>query len=449
MTRLLAAALLLLSSAADAADFNDFVPGARANGMGGAFSAIADDPWGPFFNPAGLANAPYAQLGTAVGRMQSPVGTMSYGSFSYSRPFEPVPTATVGAAYYAGRQTDGGDKDVFLFNFAQETKPRWLPLSRPLRVGGNFKFVNIDRREPGAFGMGGDGGVLLRSIHGYTASFVGRDFTTNTGVPRPIWTLGGTYTWKRWLTLAGDLRMRKGLTEFYPGVEATFLNGLLKGRAGRGFQLDGVRQLALGMGVNFSPLLIDVAMTFPTGGPHRKGGHYQASLTYRFGAPSFAGNFIGQAASAAEGLRSEIGQLEERKKTAASDARAQETNRDVAGNELKVIQSRVKEANEELRKLRKRRDELDYEIQGLATEKKNLEPKPLPPPPKKVVPRAVWPKRHTVKGGDTLRGIAAQYYGDAARWEPIYDANRDKVDRGLPREGESLTIPEPDPTWRR
>jgi nucleoid-associated protein YgaU len=42
-----------------------------------------------------------------------------------------------------------------------------------------------------------------------------------------------------------------------------------------------------------------------------------------------------------------------------------------------------------------------------------------------------------------LRTIAKQYYGDANQWERIYDANRAKVERGLPAEGATLVIPAP------
>jgi nucleoid-associated protein YgaU len=55
----------------------------------------------------------------------------------------------------------------------------------------------------------------------------------------------------------------------------------------------------------------------------------------------------------------------------------------------------------------------------------------------------VWPRQHQVKPGDTLRSIAEYYYHDAGLWEQIYEANRDKVERGLPREGAVLTIPQP------
>lgn len=433
--------VLLLAAAAFGGDFNDFVPGPRP------FTAAVDDPWSIYVNPAGSANAPYTQSTGGLGRLQSPVGTNTYMALGYIRPFEPIPTAVVGAGYYMGRQTEGGSKDVFAFHFSQEMRIKELPLSKPLRVGGNFKFINIDKGEGGAFGLGFDGGVLARSNFGLSGAFSVRDLVSNVGIRRPTWTLGTAYAWRRWVSLMGDLRFRRGLAEYYPGIETTLLNGLIKTRLMRGYRLDGVENAAVGMTVNYSPVHIDAGVSLPTRGLHARGGGWQASASYRFGAPSFAGSFVGAAASAADALRTEISRLEERRDRLATEAQTQGSNRDVAANELSVLESRLKESQEELRLLRKRRDELEYELTGLGAERKALEPKPPKPKPKPAVRRAEWPKRHAAKDGDTLRSLAARYYGDAARWEPIYEANRDKVDRGLPRIGEILTVPEP--TWPR
>jgi len=423
------------------------MPGAKAMGMGMAYSAVADDPSAMFFNPAGTANTPYSQIGVSAGRMLSPVGTLTFGAMTYLRPYEPIDTATVGAAYYAGRQTHGGDKDVFLAHYAQEIRVPQVPLAKPLRVGGNFKIFHIDQGR-GIPGAGFDGGVLARSNIGLSGAFTIMDLATNAGAPHPTVGLGTAYTWQRWLTLAGDMRVRPGLTEFYPGLEVAFHQGLLKLRAGRGFQLDGVGQVAFGLGVNFSPVILDVAMTVPTSGIHHQGGSYQASCNYRFGAPSFAGNFVGQAAAQADALRAEITQLEERRKTLQSETQAADSNRGIVGNEMQILQKRVSETQDELRLLRKKKDELEYEVSSLELEKRRLTPPPPPSPPKpkpKPVPAPVWPRSHQVRPGETLRSIAQHYYQDASLWERIYEANRSQIERGLPKEGATLSIPEPRP----
>ena len=64
-------------------------------------------------------------------------------------------------------------------------------------------------------------------------------------------------------------------------------------------------------------------------------------------------------------------------------------------------------------------------------------PKPVP----KAVP--TWPKKHRVSAGDTLRALATQYYGDPNLWQHLYQANPDKVERGLPQVGAELLIPAP------
>ena len=51
--------------------------------------------------------------------------------------------------------------------------------------------------------------------------------------------------------------------------------------------------------------------------------------------------------------------------------------------------------------------------------------------------------KHTVVPGDTLSGIAAQYYNDAGQWPAIYEANKDVIgdNPNLILVGQELTIP--------
>ncbi len=57
----------------------------------------------------------------------------------------------------------------------------------------------------------------------------------------------------------------------YPGVEVDFLQRLLRFRVGKGVPLDTKDTIALGLGTNFSPLIIDFAMTVPFNGFNRNG----------------------------------------------------------------------------------------------------------------------------------------------------------------------------------
>lgn len=450
MTRRIFAALLaaLLGAVpAGAVAFNDVRPGARAMGMGNAYGAIADDAFGVFYNPAGSANTPYVQAAGSLGRLESPVGVLTDVSAAYLRPYEPINTATIGAAYNLERQVHSGDMDTLLFNYAQEIKVPNVPFSKPLKVGANFKFVNVDRgRGSGnGFGMGFDVGALARTDMGLSMGAALTDLTSNAGVPRGGLLLATAYTWNHRLTFAGDFRVKGGLAEFYPGVEATLLEGLLKLRMGRGLNLDGVSNVAFGLGVNFSPVTLDVAMALPSAGINRTGGGYQASFHYRFGAPGFAGQFVGAAAAEAERLRHEIDNLSDRKKTLEVETQDAETNKAAAANEVRVLEKRATEAQDEYRELLKKNEELDYSSDDKAASRRPpAKPLAIPKPRRRPAPPA-WPKRHQVEAGDTLRSLAAEYYGDPNLWEKIYDANPSSVDRGLPAVGAVLTIPSPKP----
>jgi phage tail protein X len=440
---------LFAAASAGAVAFNDVRPGARAMGMGSAFGAIADDPFGMYYNPAGSANTPYVQAAGSLGRLESPVGTLTHASGAYLRPYEPINTATIGASYDLERQLHSGDMDTLMFNYAQEYKvSNAIPLSKPLKIGANFKFVNVDRgRGSGAgFGLGFDAGAIARTDMGLSVGVALTDLTSYTGVPRGGLLLATAYTWQKRYTFAGDFRVKGGLAEFYPGVEASYLQGLLKLRMGRGLSLDGVTTVAFGLGVNLSPVVLDVAMSLPTSGINRSGGGYQASFSYRYGAPGFAGSFVGAAAAEAERLRHEIDNLEDRKKTLEVQTSNAETNKNAATGELRVLEKRAIEAQDEYRALLKKNEEIDYRTADMnAARQPAAKPLVLPKaPPRRPAPPS-WPKRHYVAAGDTLRSLAAQYYGDPNLWEKIYDANPGSVDRGLPLEGSFLIIPSPKP----
>ncbi len=50
---------------------------------------------------------------------------------------------------------------------------------------------------------------------------------------------------------------------------------------------------------------------------------------------------------------------------------------------------------------------------------------------------------HTVQSGDSLYRIAGKYYDDPAKWEKIYEANKDEIDdQGLLMKGQILVIPQ-------
>ncbi|MBI3549320.1 MAG: hypothetical protein HY078_09800 [Elusimicrobia bacterium] len=442
---LLAFAAGLAPRPARAAYFNDVLPGARPMGMGYAYSAIAEGPYAMYFNPAGLAATEFTELGGSIGRMLSPQGPLAFESIVYTRPFPLRPNSTLGVAFYDQRQNGGGDKDEFLFHFSQAFRlQELLPdlyLTRPLKVGANAKILSVDGPKGHKLGLGLDGGALVESNFGLKGALTIQNLSSDLGVNNPWITLGTAYTWSRRFTVSADLKRRKGTTDFFPGIEVSFLHGLLAARAGKGLPLDGIQQIAFGAGINFSPVILDFAMTIPYFGFTRPGGAYQASLVYRFGAPSFSGRFVGIAAREAEDIKQELLVLEDKRNSLQNQIATAEANKSSTEGQLRAYDIRLKSVQEELRQTQRKLDEMTYKIE---------KPKPPPPPPPLPVERVprvrvapAFPKRYAVEAGDTLRSIAKDQYGDASLWELIYNANRDKVERGIPQEGAILVLPVP------
>ncbi len=83
MKKIVFITLILIQTAMLLAVFDDYIPSARARGMGGAYTGVADDVNSLYFNPAGLANV----------KLEAQVGF----SQLYGKPFSEFKTAAVGA----------------------------------------------------------------------------------------------------------------------------------------------------------------------------------------------------------------------------------------------------------------------------------------------------------------------------------------------------------------
>jgi len=120
--RVTVAALLLCAGAARADDTNyqNYVVGQRALGMGGAFTALADDGAGAYYNPAGIAMSPETTLSASLsvygverralrGAVGPPVDVQAARPDLVSSNVPTIPT-TVGFAYKFGRRYGDGIK---------------------------------------------------------------------------------------------------------------------------------------------------------------------------------------------------------------------------------------------------------------------------------------------------------------------------------------------------
>jgi len=79
----------------------DLFPGSRAMGLGGAFSALGDDAWGAWWNPASILRAGRPLIGTEYTSLYPNMdeAVLHYAALSYLQPLSRFVALAVGAQY--------------------------------------------------------------------------------------------------------------------------------------------------------------------------------------------------------------------------------------------------------------------------------------------------------------------------------------------------------------
>lgn len=151
--------------------------GARALGMGGAYSAVANDATAIYWNPAGLATTDPMQVSfmhailfvdTSLDFLAASVPTKRFGSFGAA-------ILTLGSGDFEQRTTlneavgNFGTRDLaLLISWAKELK-------RGFSVGLNYKLVNQSILDYSGSGHGVDLGLKARLFDRYNAALVVRN----------------------------------------------------------------------------------------------------------------------------------------------------------------------------------------------------------------------------------------------------------------------------------
>jgi long-chain fatty acid transport protein len=174
------ACVLAGTAQAQESNFRPYIVGSRAAGMGGAFTALADDGSGPYYNPAGIAFARRSSLslsasvyGLATGDINDALGDGNPFHFSDLQTF-PVSTSAIfkwgdrdtpdgpaanSLAFSAfvpdalvadDRDTLGSQQNAFFYNASHQT------------VWGGVTYA----RRVGRLGIGASGFVLIETATG-------------------------------------------------------------------------------------------------------------------------------------------------------------------------------------------------------------------------------------------------------------------------------------------
>jgi LysM repeat protein len=264
--------------------------------------------------------------------------------------------------------------------------------------------------------------------------------------------------------LSGDLEARTdGTWTARIGGELLLYRGLMRLRAGNGYSVAGTQLIALGAGFNFAPIQFDVTYLAPIRGIDDNAGQMRIGLTYRFEAPRFSEVYFDRALGRSEMLDRKIMDLEDREARLQAAVDDLDQARRIAEEELARVRVREREAsqsaNERLLVAERKAQEAEIQFKEVQDQLESAEAKlsklreevgklerikspPPPPRPRPAPPPKPTIRTHEVAAGETLRGLALKYYGSAEQWRKIFEANPDKIERGRPRVGVTLVIPD-------
>jgi nucleoid-associated protein YgaU len=167
-------------------------------------------------------------------------------------------------------------------------------------------------------------------------------------------------------------------------------------------------------------------------------GQFRVSFNYRFGRPQFSEIYYDRALEAASQLDQNVLTMSVKEAELKASLAELEQKKRLAQDEMDSLKARIRaltsqdllgERDARIRELNRRVDELEGQLSGFRARAKEAREK------------QATVRTHIVRPGDTLQSLARQYYGDANQWKKIYNANPDKIDRGLPRPGQELVIP--------
>lgn len=426
--------------------------GARAIALGGAYTAVSGDPYSLYFNPAGLYDVDQSQIALDYGRAYS-IDEAALSDFNaiYSMPYRfkdmrtPIAIGVFGEAPAPGAHvvdiTGGFGTDAPL--------DRWTKgfIKKAARIGGSVTLrqqggeTKSDRVGKSSISLGLSGGLMIPINKKHQFGLAIRNLFAGDANPQGASiNVGATRRHKDYLDMFAELEYaRGGIWRVKPGLEWLVARGVLRPRLGWGYRDSGkIDHVATGLGFYLSPMQIDISYLIPVKTVNDNAGQLRASLVYRFGLPQFSEIYYDRALEAASTLDQNVLRLTTKEAELKASLAEVEQKRRLANEELKNMRGRIEELKDQdllgerdavIRQLKDRVRTLEGSLTSQRSENSALRQK------KAEV------KTHTVVPGDTLQSIAREYYGDPNQWKKIFNANPDKIERGLPRAGSKLVIP--------
>jgi len=323
----------LITSPARAA-YEDVGVSARVTGLGRAYTAVADDVYATYYNPAGLATMDRKEFGTTYSRLLTGLsdGSNIQNSFlAYAHPLADGRDGTIGAAFnYFTLDSLYRESSLFASYGRRLTRE-----DRPDPIFGGFT-AKILNRTLGGVGVASNSlsntGVATNTPDPVLQNNSRTNFDADFGLlwrVRPRWSLGldvqhllepnvafssdQTDKLGRNVKLGGAYRTPftvlsadadfvaapDGSLDKIVAVAAekwlpTLLYGSFAVRAGIGMGSRDYREISTGLSYKIHRMQIDYGFGLPVGGLASTSGTHRVGLTWRFGAPKEADALLGE-----------------------------------------------------------------------------------------------------------------------------------------------------------
>ncbi len=309
------------------AAFEDLGAGARAPGLGDAFTALADDVYAIHYNPAGLAQLERPQFGAAYSRLYlglSDGSDLGTSDMMYAHPLARGRQGVIGfgwerfaltglyseqilSASYGRRVWAGDDGASLMAGLSMKYLSHSFTPPSEAAVAcdqGNCNGLGADPVLAGhtsKSAIASDIAVLYRFPRRFQAGLTIKNanspsvgFASSDKVSR-AYNLGLAYK-SLWMSLIGELKQHTGADgsslrdavfaaeRFFPTLDYGQFG--VRGSLGLGLGGGGYRQMTVGGSYRINKIQFDYAFLIPIGGISGQSGSHRVSLAYHFGAPT-------------------------------------------------------------------------------------------------------------------------------------------------------------------
>ena len=273
-------------------------PGARAVGMGEAYTGVADDIDAIYWNPAGLATLKNPEVeGMHMQYFQSIL--YEYAAFAYPTACGGTWGLAVTNLYTNDLQSRTQDTDAPTGTFSANDSAYWLsyayPVSSKLSLGANLKYIRQTLSGTASTAYAGDGGLLYDT--GWKDLRLGASFQnvgsqvkfSNESDPLPLTARVGASApvWVKNFLVSSDIilpRDNQAAVAFGGEYKGRLVNGLsyaIRSGYQTGSTVDGLSGVSAGGGLTFGRVSFDFAWV-PFG---ELGNTYRYAIHVKFGQP--------------------------------------------------------------------------------------------------------------------------------------------------------------------